>query len=98
MRDTTKRLMWDNALFERTMDVAGRPVDLGVITVPFLHVTAEHDHIVPTAASAPLIEMVGSADKEHVTLKGGHVSLIGGPNAVRRMWPKLDEWLAEKSL
>ena len=97
-RDTTKRLMWDNALFERTMDVAGRPVDLGAITVPFLHVTAEHDHIVPTAASAPLIEMVGSADKEHVTLKGGHVSLIGGPNAVRRMWPKLDEWLAEKSL
>ena len=97
-RDTTKRLMWDNALFERTMDVAGRPVDLGAITAPFLHVTAEHDHIVPTAASAPLIEMIGSTDKEHVTLKGGHVSLIGGPNAVRRMWPKLDEWLAEKSL
>ncbi len=97
-RDTTKRLMWDNALFEGTMDVAGRPVDLEAITVPFLHVTAEHDHIVPTAASAPLIEMVGSTDKEHVTLKGGHVSLIGGPNAVRRMWPKLDQWLAEKSL
>ena len=97
-RDTTKRLMWDNALFERTMDVAGRPVDLEAITVPFLHVTAEHDHIVPTAASAPLIEMVGGTDKEHVTLKGGHVSLIGGPNAVRRMWPKLDQWLAEKSL
>ena len=97
-RDTTKKLMWDNALFEGTMDVAGRPVDLGAITVPFLHVTAEHDHIVPTAASAPLIEMVGGTDKEHVTLKGGHVSLIGGPNAVRRMWPKLDQWLAEKSL
>ena len=97
-RDTTKKLMWDNALFEGTMDVAGRPVDLEAITVPFLHVTAEHDHIVPTAASAPLIEMVGGTDKEHVTLKGGHVSLIGGPNAVRRMWPKLDQWLAEKSL
>ena len=76
----------------------GRRVDLTSITVPFLHVTAEHDHIVPTAASAPLIDMVGSSDKEHVTLKGGHVSLIGGPNAVRRMWPKLDDWLAEKSL
>ena len=97
-RDTTQKLMWDNALLNKTMDVAGRPVDLDKITVPFLHVTAEHDHIVPTAASAPLIEMIGSVDKEHVTLKGGHVSLIGGPNAVRRMWPKLDEWLAEKSL
>ena len=97
-RDTTKKLMWNNALLHGTMDVAGRPVDLARITAPFLHVTAEHDHIVPTAASAPLIEMIGSSDKEQVTLKGGHVSLIGGPNAVRRMWPKLDDWLAEKSL
>ena len=97
-RETTKKLMWDNALMQGTMDVAGRAVDLERITVPFLHVTAEHDHIVPTAASAPLIDMIGSADKEHVTLKGGHVSLIGGSNAVRRMWPTLDNWLAEKSL
>ena len=97
-RDTTKKLMWDNALFNQTMDVSGRPVDLGAITVPFLHIAAEHDHIVPTASSAPLIEMIGSADKEEVILKGGHVSLVGGPNAVRRMWPKLDSWLAEKSL
>ena len=97
-RDTTKKLMWNNALLHGTMDVAERPVDLARITAPFLHVTAEHDHIVPTAASAPLIEMIGSSDKEQVTLKGGHVSLIGGPNAVRRMWPKLDDWLAEKSL
>ena len=97
-RDTTKKLMWNNALMNKTMDVAGRPVDLTSITVPFLHVTAEHDHIVPTAASAPLINMIGSTDKEQVTLKGGHVSLVGGPNAVRRMWPKLDDWMAEKSL
>ena len=97
-RDTTKKLMWNNALMNGTMDVAGRPVDLTHITVPFLHVTAEHDHIVPTAASAPLIDMIGSTDKEQVTLKGGHVSLVGGPNAVRRMWPKLDDWMAEKSL
>ena len=97
-RDTTKKLMWDNALIEGSMEVAGRPVDLARITAPFLHVTAEHDHIVPTAASAPLIDMVGSPDNEQVTLKGGHVSLIGGPNAVRRMWPRLDDWLAEKSL
>ena len=96
--DTTKKLMWDNALMNGTMDVDGHPVDLGRITVPFLHVTAEHDHIVPTAASAPLIDMIGSADREQVTLKGGHVSLVGGPNAVRRMWPKIDDWLAEKSL
>jgi polyhydroxyalkanoate synthase subunit PhaC len=96
-RQTTKKLMWDNRLHEGTMDVGGRAVDLKAITAPFLHVVAEHDHIVPRAASAPLIEMVGSSDKEEVVLKGGHVSLVAGGNAVSRLWPKLDQWLQERS-
>ena len=97
-RETTKQLVWDNALMEGTMKVGGRPVELGKIAAPFLHVTAEHDLIVTTGASAPLIGLIGSEDKEQVVLKGGHVSLIAGPNAVKRMWPRLDAWLAEKSV
>ncbi|MGH2173852.1 hypothetical protein ACQ1Z4_14160, partial [Enterococcus faecalis] len=83
--------------YHGTLEVAGRPVDLSRITAPFLHVTAQHDHIVPSAASAPLIEMVGSTDKEGVELKGGHVSLVAGGNAIRRLWPKLASWLSERS-
>ncbi len=37
-RDTSKKLMWDNALMNRTMDAAGHPVDLGRISVPLLQV------------------------------------------------------------
>lgn len=96
-RQTTKLLMWENRLMEGTMEVGGRRVDPAAITAPFLHVVAEHDHIVPRAASAPLIDMVGSTDKEEVVLKGGHVSLVAGANAVRRLWPKLDQWLQERS-
>ena len=97
-RETTKQLVWDNALMEGTMKVGGRPVALDRITAPFLHVTAEHDHIVTTGASAPLLGLIGSQDKEQVVLKGGHVSLIAGPNAVNRMWPKLDLWLGGRSV
>jgi polyhydroxyalkanoate synthase len=97
-RETTKQLVWDNALLEGTLRIGGRPVELGKVSCPFLHVTAEHDHIVTTAASAPLIELIGSEEKEAVVLKGGHVSLIAGPNAVKRMWPKLDQWLGAKSI
>ena len=97
-RETVKKLLWDNRLMEGTMDVAARPVDLARITIPLLHVVAEHDHIVPRAASAPLIDRVGSADKEEVVLKGGHVSLVAGANAQKRLWPKLDQWLQERSL
>jgi polyhydroxyalkanoate synthase subunit PhaC len=97
-RQTTKQLMWDNALYEGRMTVGGQTVDLSQITEPFMHVTAEHDHIVPAAASAPLIDMIGSPDKQQVVLKGGHVSLVAGANAIRRLWPQLDRWLGEKSL
>ena len=96
-RETTKRLIWDNALMDGTMTVGSHAVDLADITAPFLQVTAEHDHIVPAAASAPLIDMVGSADKQAVVLKGGHVSLVAGGNAIKRLWPQIDRWLAERS-
>lgn len=96
-RETTKKLMWGNELFTGTLEIAGKRVDLSTITAPFLHVTAQHDHIVPSAASAPLIDMVGSVDKEAVEMKGGHVSLVAGGNAIRRLWPKLVDWLGERS-
>jgi len=96
-RETTKKLMWNNELYNGTMELGGRRVNLGAITAPFLHVTAIHDHIVPSAASAPLIEMIGSTDKEAVAMKGGHVSLVAGGNAIKRLWPKLTDWLSERS-
>jgi polyhydroxyalkanoate synthase len=96
-RQTTKDLMWDNKLYEKTMTVGGRRADISRIKVPILHAVAEHDHIVPYDAAKPLIANVGSTDKEEVVLKGGHVSLVAGANAVKRLWPKLDSWLSERS-
>lgn len=96
-RQTTKDLMWDNKLYENTMSVGGRRADLSRIKVPILHAVAEHDHIVPYEAAKPLIAKVGSSDKEEVILKGGHVSLVAGANAIKRLWPKLDSWLSERS-
>ncbi len=97
-RQTIKELLWANALYEGQLRIGGRPVDLAKITVPLLHVVAQHDHIVPPACAKPLVERVGSRDKEEVVLPGGHVSLLAGPNAVKRMWPKLDSWLQGRSI
>jgi polyhydroxyalkanoate synthase subunit PhaC len=96
-RQITKELMWDNRLHKNELVLGGRHVDLSKITAPLLHAVAEHDHIVPYDAARPLIANVGSGDKEEVMLKGGHVSLVAGANAVKRLWPKLDAWLAERS-
>jgi polyhydroxyalkanoate synthase len=97
MRETTKELGWENRLFKGDLAVGGRPARLADIRVPMLSVVAEHDHLVPYPCSKPLLELVGSTDTEEILLKGGHVSLIAGPNAVRRMWPRLDAWLARRS-
>lgn len=97
-RQTTKELMWGNKLYEGTLEVGGKSANLGNIKVPILHAVAEHDHIVPYPASSPLIELVGSKDKTEIKLKGGHISLVAGLNAVKRLWPTLDEWLSERSV
>ncbi|MEL7486934.1 MAG: hypothetical protein AAGJ87_06945, partial [Pseudomonadota bacterium] len=98
IRQTTKDLMWGNKLYKGELTVGGKKADIGAIKAPLLHAVAEHDHIIPRKASRPLIELAGSADKEEVVLKGGHISLVAGPNAVRRLWPKLDDWLSERSV
>jgi polyhydroxyalkanoate synthase len=96
-RQTVKELLRANALHQGTLRIGGRKVDLSRITVPFLHFIAQYDHIVPPACAHPLIERIGSRDKEEVVLPGGHVSIAAGPNAVKRMWPKLDAWLQRRS-
>lgn len=97
-RENTKELMWENKLYKGTFEIGGQPCRLDAITVPFLHVVAEHDHIVPYEAAKDLVPMVGSADKREIMLKGGHVSLVAGGNAVFRLWPQLDSWLSERSV
>ena len=97
-RQTVKDLMWDNKLYRNELVLGGRPVRLASITVPFLHVMAEHDHIVPHESAKDLVAMVGSQDKRELVLKGGHVSLVAGANASRRLGPELDRWLAERSV
>jgi polyhydroxyalkanoate synthase len=97
-RQTTKDLMWANKLAKDEMTVGGRPARLGDIKVPLLHVVAEHDHIVPYAAAKDLVPMAGSKDKREIVMKGGHVSLVAGGNAIFRLWPELSRWLGERSV
>jgi polyhydroxyalkanoate synthase subunit PhaC len=96
-RQTVKELIWKNSLCENKLRVGGRQVDLKNIRVPLLHVIAQYDHLVPPECAQPLVASVGSTDKQEIMLPGGHVSLVAGPNAVKRMWPALDQWLGKRS-
>lgn len=97
-RDLVNDFLRGNKLARNEYMLDDKRVDLGKIRVPFLHVAAEYDHIVPTAASSDLVKLVGSKDKNEIVVKGGHVSLIAGGNAVYRLWPQLDKWLSMRSV
>ncbi|MDA0977299.1 MAG: alpha/beta fold hydrolase [Proteobacteria bacterium] len=97
-KDSTNELMLGNKLFKGNLMVNGDKVNLKNVTVPIMAVMAEHDHIATYGATKPLLDLVGSEDKRELVLKGGHVSLIAGPNAARRMWPAVNEWLGERSV
>ena len=92
-RDLVRDFIIGNKIVDNTLELRGQRVDLARITVPFLHVAAQHDHIVPAAASRDLIGLVGSKEKQEIVMKGGHVSLVAGGNAVFRLWPQLDQWI-----
>ncbi len=97
-RQFIRELMWENKLMKNQLDIGGRRVNLKAITCPVLHAMAEHDHIAPYPATRPLISLVGSQDTEDILMKGGHVSLVAGKNAVGRLWPKVADWLSVRSL
>jgi polyhydroxyalkanoate synthase len=87
-----------NSLYEGGMRIGGQEVDLKNIEVSLLHVIAQYDSLVPPDCAQPLVARVGSRDKEELMLPGGHVSLVAGPAAVKRMWPRLEQWLGERSV
>jgi polyhydroxyalkanoate synthase len=97
-RQSTKELMWENKLMKGELELGGKPVDLRKVKAPLLNAMAQHDHIAPYEATHELSSLVGSEDKEDIVLKGGHVSLVAGMNAVMRLWPKVNDWLSVRSV
>jgi len=96
-RQTTKELARGNKLVKGTLELGGKPVDLKAIRCSFLAVAAESDHIVQLPATRMQPDLVGSEDKELVVMPGGHVGLAAGRKAVQTLWPKVADWLGERS-
>ncbi|MCW2866988.1 MAG: Poly(3-hydroxyalkanoate) synthetase, partial [Marmoricola sp.] len=87
----------DNAIVADRLVVGGDEVHLSDLRVPFLTVLAERDHIVPEASAAPLLDLVGSADKHELRLDAGHVGLLVGRRAARTTIPEIVDFLRRRS-
>ncbi len=85
-----------NALVRDRFSLSGTPVRLEAIDCPVLAVTFEHDHIVPPASAAILLERISSPDKQQIHLPGGHVGAVVSRKASTTLWPQLSQFWAER--
>jgi polyhydroxyalkanoate synthase len=86
-----------NLLASGRVPLGDRVIDLADVTVPFLNIVADHDHIVPPASTDPLTSLVGSTEVEQLRLPSGHVGVVVGRAAQRRNLPAMADWLERHS-
>lgn len=96
-RQTVEQFVRKNGFMTDDITLGGEPVHLSDITCPFLNVVAERDHIVPVEAAAPLIDLVGSEDKDELRLQAGHIGLAVGKSAAKVTIPTIVEFLQKRS-
>lgn len=97
LRQMINDLYRDNKLIKGELELGGQKVDLKNIKVPVLCACAEKDHLVPLSASEPLMEAIGSKDKEFVSFPTGHIGMYVSSKSQKEIAPKITEWLNERS-
>jgi polyhydroxyalkanoate synthase len=96
-RQFVKYCFQRNQLIQGELRVGRRRVDLKNVTCPVLTLTATNDHLVPCGQSLPFNEAVGSTDRKAINFAAGHIGMAVGSRANRELWPKVCDWLAERS-
>ena len=96
-REFVKYCYQQNLFIRNKMMVDGVLVNLKDINMPFLNVVAQRDDLVASRSSIALNNAVGSVDKSAIEFQSGHVGLIIGQRAHQAVWPKVSDWLRERS-
>ncbi|MCA9232884.1 MAG: alpha/beta fold hydrolase [Planctomycetales bacterium] len=87
----------ENKLIKGTLRIRGEQVNLANLKANLLNVIADADHITPPCQSEGVMNLVGSADKELLRVRGGHIGIMAGRGAEKNAWPHIDEWLSARS-
>lgn len=94
--DLITKLYQGNALMKGTLMFGDGPVVIEQITVPTLSIAASEDHIVPFASAVDPAQRFASPVNRQVVIDGGHIGVVVGSVARRKLWPLLLDWLAEQ--
>ncbi len=86
-----------NLLIQNRLKVGDERVDLDRLTQPLLIIVAEKDHIVPPDSTRNLAKHVPSRDVKVLSMPVGHIGLSVGGGPHRELWPKVADWIAQRS-
>lgn len=93
--DLVRSLYREDALVAGTLMFADGAVTLERVRVPVLTIAAAEDHIVPVASASAGHARYASTTKQLEVLPGGHIGVVVGGLARRKLWPLLLAWLAD---
>ncbi len=96
-KEFVKYCYQENLLVENKLRINGKAVDLRKISCPVLNLVAEHDHLVPPASSTVLNGLISSKDKETIVFPTGHIGMSVSSKSLKDLWPRVGEWLIERS-
>jgi polyhydroxyalkanoate synthase len=95
-REMTGDIFKRNLLAKGELLIEGRQVDLRNVMCPLLNVVADLDDVVHPRSSLPLAEKVGSADRRNLTFPTGHIGAVVSAGAIKKLWPQVGQWLADR--
>ena len=87
----------ENKLIKGELVIGDQKVDLKNIKMPLLCACAEKDHLVPLSASRPLIDAVGSEDKQFLSFPVGHIGMYVSSKSQKSVAPQIIEWIKARS-
>lgn len=96
-REIVTKITKNNLLIQNQMKVGSHMIDLSKITIPVLNIFGSADDLVPPDSSKPLTSVIGSQDKKMIEFPTGHVGLCLSQKAHEQLWPKVGQWLAQRS-
>ena len=96
-RQYIKEWYQQNLLIKNKFTLNGKKVDLRKITMPTVILTATYDHIAPPESSEPLFQKISSKDKTIMPFPTGHIGVSVGSKPAYEFWPKVCDWIIERS-
>ena len=96
-RQFMKDCYQENLLIKNRMEIGGKRINLKEISMPFLNIMAEFDHLVPNESSLPLTKAISSTDKESMVFPTGHIGMFVGSKSQNEVCPKIAQWLKPRS-